>query len=377
MHPIEHVHKQILAGNVLSQSGTWISRNEALKQKRYILKHVLDGEVEVGGKWVKLSEVESKSKIVPFIATQQKQPNKIHEKPLKNIPKKSTPQPQPEQPAPSAPEPENTITAAESLLLQQIPQPKISPYASEVQELTVPADPLQSTDAEESVTSGEPGKQTITIRTMPLGKDTMLTISESRAGNGLVAVCSLQGFLDQTNADDFHIQLMSMLDFGVRYFVIDFEHTNLVGSAGWGVLAVAARLIKGQKGHLLICSMSQDIHESFMLLQFNEVIDSRATISESLEAIHAIVQDRTSQPEQHDDHHHSSRYGESFEDLPIQEKIKHIIARNGPVGFFKIKDFLQLPEYGKVKISILKLHALLKELNLDTSDQRTRFYRSC
>jgi len=364
MRPIEQVHRQILAGNVLSSSGTWIPRVEALKRKRIQLKHVFDGEVEIEGKWVKLSSIETRQKVTPFLA-------------------KETPAPKPERIATLR----KQVAQAEASPIKSVsPFEKKPPVLEEPTENPVspPENHLVSGEHEHSPSqssdSAQPGdKQTITIRTLSLGKETVLTISESRAGNALVAICSIQGFIDQTNADELNAQLMSMLDFGVRFFIIDFELTNLIGSAGWGVLAVASRLIKASLGHLLICAMSTDIEESFLLLQFNEVIDSRKNISDCLDAIDTfqtgqVILDENTPHVEKDSFHN---FGDSWEDLPLQEKIKTIISHNGPIGFFALKKLLGTQRYGNVKMGSLRLYVVLKELNLESKWKRVRFYRSC
>ena len=223
-----------------------------------------------------------------------------------------------------------------------------------------------------------PQRETITIRTIPLGKETTLTVSETRAGSAVVAICSIQGFIDQSNADDFNAQLASMLEFGVRYFIIDLEHTTLVGSAGWGVFAVTARLIKTAHGHFMICGMKDDIEESFLLLQFNEVIDSRKTISDCLDVIPQIIDETPASPADGENTPSVfSHYGESYEDLPLPEKIKTIIARNGPLSLFKIAAQLKTEPFGSISINPVRLYMLLKEMNLDTKMKQTRYYRSC
>lgn len=358
MRPIEQVHRQILEGNVLGPSGTWIPRTEALKRKRIQLKHVLDGEIEIDGKWVKLSSVETKQKITPFLASQA--------------------------PAGKA----DRITSLRKQMAQS--EPSIIQNASPFENVPAPAAPgaqsnptpppvVQQSTTQTQTSDALSDKQTITIRTLPLGKDTVLTISESRAGDALVAICSIQGFIDQTNADELNAQLMSMLDFGVRFFIIDCEHTNLIGSAGWGVLAVASRLIKAAHGHLLICAMSADIEESFLLLQFNEVVDARKTMSDCLDAIDVYLteQKTIAVKESPDENQSFHLFGDSWEDLPLHEKLKTIISHNGPMKFFAIKKLLRTPRYGNVKMSALRLYLVLKELNLESKWKRVRFYRSC
>ena len=369
MRPIEQVHRQILAGNVLDTTGRWVPRTEALKQKRAQMKHVLSGEVEIDGVWVKLSSITIK-----------------HPKPIE-----------------ISKERYSVGTDRFSAIRQHISQTtastekSISPFANS--DSSSPPSPPEknhqhendndkkfaSSKIEDTHHENEPTdnpltaeKQTITIKSIPLGKESVLTISESRAGNALVAICSIQGFIDQTNADDLNAQLMSMLEFGVKFFIIDFEHTNLIGSAGWGVLAIAARLIKAADGHLLICSMGAEIEENYMLLQFNEVIEARKDISECLDTIDTYL---TEQKNTITDNDHEAGifpfYGESFEDLPLHEKIKTIISRNGPVGLFALLKLLKSPQYGNTKIGFIRFFMTLRELNLESKWKRVRFYRSC
>jgi len=63
--------------------------------------------------------------------------------------------------------------------------------------------------------------------------------------------------------------------------------------------------------------------------------------------------------------------------LPLNEKIRQIISQFPEFGIRQIRRALRGEEYGNVKISLLKLKSLLKELELDTKEKRYRFYRSC
>ncbi len=404
MHPIEKVHKMILDGKVLGPSGTWIPRTEALKNKRYFLKHVFNGEIEHDGRWVRLSELTTK----PDVVMSADLPEELAVVPAESGPvlkEKDTailpgtpvvqkhhevdffPVAAPTAPPPQTPLDRDTLPSIPQLRQQtppvrdtpppvpQHPQhedrtPDYRDLPPQPQHIKAPESRPEETDTFQ--------KETITIRSIPLGKDTTLTISESRAGSALVAICSIRGFLDQSNTDDFHAQLISMLDFGVRFFIIDFEQTTLVGSAGWGILAVSARLIKAQQGHLLICAMKDEIEESFLLLQFNNVIDARKTITDCLGVIRDIIKNQKEREAPDGDTAASfSHYGESFDELPLPEKIKTIISRNGPLTFFKIADHLKQDQYGNVRISLVKLYFILKELNLETHWKRVRYYRSC
>ncbi len=398
MHPIEKFHKMVTAGNVLGPEGTWISQHEALKRKKTLLGRLFSGEVEKNGKWTSIKIPRAKIQATSANIPKPIEDDVIHLNPA------AIPETKPLPPAFKASEPEKK---------QDVP-----PFIRQTQQETSPPDPTVVTQKSSSVTPEKPAepppaspvpppppetkpfvaddlleqeappeqktksgvfeRETITIRTIPLGKETSLTVSETRAGSALVAVCSVQGFIDQSNADDFNSQLLSMLEFGVRYFVIDLEHTTLVGSAGWGVFAVTARFVKASHGHLIICGMKEEIEESFRLLQFNEVIDSQKTISDCLEVIQSVIDTRDAEPAAVDEERAIfHNYGESYEDLPLPEKIKTIIAINGPLSLFKIAAQLKTEQFGSQSISIFKIYMLLKEMNLDTKLKQTRYYRSC
>lgn len=64
-------------------------------------------------------------------------------------------------------------------------------------------------------------------------------------------------------------------------------------------------------------------------------------------------------------------------ELPIQEKIKKVVAQNPLVGIFGIRKILRHEQFGNTKVGIFKLYRLLKEMDLNTKEKRYRFYRSC
>lgn len=360
MHPIEKVHKLIIAGNVIGPNGTWIPRSEAVRMKRIFLSHLVNGEVEIrGGVWAKLSSQLYEQKAP---AAEQELPA-WEKKIAATVKAKQQSSPYtPMQNKPAIP------------LLQSSLQKKGGTPSTTQQPIAVARKAERLDDFIPSFEDYD--KETIKIRTFPLGKETILAMSEMRVGHALVANCSLRGFLDQTNADEFHTQLLSMLDFGVRYFVLDFEHTTQVGSAGWGVLAVTARLIKSASGKLMVCCMKAGVEESFNLLQFDEVIEARGTLADCLTVIEQSVKN-SSATDSFGEERSSFLFQEDFGELPLPEKIKTIITRNGAISLFRLRKILQEERFGTVKINPFRLYILLKELNLESKWKRLRFYRSC
>ena len=465
MNPFERVHELIISGNVIGPDGSWISRTEALKEKRAILQHILSGEVNINGVWTRLSDVGSQasSRLSPPPPARQeyeketaimpppqlnRETMQIARRVVPEQPPAAMPPPLPQAQPPIEPPPPIAAPQRESVVISNdhaghrpfshlsvdnADAPSPPHHLKTVADSTISRPPLMQTDhaaplvlPDENIDirrtfvtlpvkdepplhaapPQEPPKaipatparnisplakldqiegakkelpeKAAAVRTIPLGKGASLSIAESDAAGALVAVCTVEGFIDQSNADTFHQQLMTMLEFGVRFFIIDFGRTVLVGSAGWGTLAVAARMVKMSGGRLLICSMKPEIAESFHLLQFNDVIDARPAVPDCIGTIREIIEsqpvagafteDGTTPP---------GRPDESFAELPLPEKIRAVISRHGPLSLFQIAAHLKGELYGKIKIGPLKLYFVLKDLNLETHWKRVRYYRSC
>lgn len=63
--------------------------------------------------------------------------------------------------------------------------------------------------------------------------------------------------------------------------------------------------------------------------------------------------------------------------LPLHEKIKQLVSEYPLLNIWQIKKLLKDVRFGTVKINIIKLYNLLKQLDLETKVKRYRYYRSC
>jgi anti-anti-sigma regulatory factor len=63
--------------------------------------------------------------------------------------------------------------------------------------------------------------------------------------------------------------------------------------------------------------------------------------------------------------------------MPLAEKITSIISKYGPCSALKILSYLKSEEYEHTDINILQLNRLLTDMDLNTPEKRTRYYRSC
>jgi anti-sigma B factor antagonist len=83
----------------------------------------------------------------------------------------------------------------------------------------------------------------------------------------------------------------------------------------------------------------------------------------------------TSSNEMNDDFDIGSKY--NIARLPIQEKIRKLVAQFPLISLREIKKMLKSEEFGREKTGYFKLYRLLKSLNLESRKKRYRFYRSC
>jgi anti-sigma B factor antagonist len=63
--------------------------------------------------------------------------------------------------------------------------------------------------------------------------------------------------------------------------------------------------------------------------------------------------------------------------LPLHEKIKKLVSEYPLLTIFQMNKLLKDERFGTVKINIIKLYKLLKQLDLETKIKRYRYYRSC
>ncbi len=63
--------------------------------------------------------------------------------------------------------------------------------------------------------------------------------------------------------------------------------------------------------------------------------------------------------------------------LPLTEKIKHIIAQNPLMSVRGIRKVLRHEHFGYTRVSTFRLIKLLRDLDLNSKAKRYRFYRSC
>ncbi len=340
MHPIDTVHNKVAAGFVLNLYGEWVPCNNALAAKQQLLQHVFAGEVEVNGQWIPIKQAVSPVSTKPDSTDEQKEYARTYN--------------------------ETYVQPDEPVLHKGYVKP-------ENKQLNTP--PLTSTES-----YSVPAPEIILKRTIQLNADTVLSISEADIMMNKVVVFAIDGYLDQSNSSIVADELVTRIQADIRFLICDFSRSTLISSAGWGMLAAVKGQLSKVHGDLFVTSMPPDIEESFRLLQFGEVLKKCTTVNDCLVRIKSVIQrsmiDSATSYVQGD--RLTAPSGAPLpSEMPLQEKIKAVIAQYGSVSIFEMAKILTEKEFGKEKIGLIKLFTVLKEMNLETKAKQLRFYRSC
>jgi len=256
-----------------------------------------------------------------------------------------------------------------------------------------------------------------------------------------VVSVALGGYIDQSNSDKIQKVFDNLFSSQHFNLIFDFSKIVYMSSAGWGIFVGEVKRFRENGGDIKIASMDAEVYEVFQMLEFYHILEDFNTVEEALESFgvkvekepqspgtveqaesdevpvmkvkpvepatffekgnelynktQIIVRDGkrdislTPQPtpvkkeKKHlddDDNHRHKREQEQRLDiamLPIQEKIRKIVAEFPLLNLRQIKKMLKHEDFGRHRVGLFRLRRILRELNLETKAKRYRFYRSC
>ena len=99
-------------------------------------------------------------------------------------------------------------------------------------------------------------------------------MQEQQAGE--VTILVPQGRIDSSNAKAFESGVLSAIDGGSRQLLLDLGDINYMASAGLRVLLLAAKRLQSLGGKLVLCSLSDRVHEVLKIAGFNTLLDIRS-----------------------------------------------------------------------------------------------------
>ncbi len=110
-----------------------------------------------------------------------------------------------------------------------------------------------------------------------------LVISEERAGsNPPVAVLTLKGTIETTNASGLEETLARIVDESCYRIVVDLGSVTYISSAGWGIFISEIKRIRRNGGDIKLAAMSPEVREVFDLLEFGNILKPYEKPSDAL-----------------------------------------------------------------------------------------------
>jgi len=102
---------------------------------------------------------------------------------------------------------------------------------------------------------------------------------------GSKVVVELSGIVDSTNVEEFFAFISSLLKSGVKYMVMDMEHTSYISSGGLSVIVDAHKKVQAEGGKLVIAGASSLIAELLDVAQISRVIEVYGDLDQALQAL--------------------------------------------------------------------------------------------
>lgn len=243
-----------------------------------------------------------------------------------------------------------------------------------------------------------------------------IQVSTQAAGShGQISIIRVGGYIDTTTSSEVERELNNLLKMGRYQIIIDLGNVDYISSAGWGIFISEIKQIRENNGDLKLVRMIPDVYEIFELLEFHHILDVYDTIeaainkfeeSQYVEMVSNPPREAqearpTFSPEPAAQGPTISRIDTPSEPLrpprvtpvqeppqrpaakkpsildivsmPVEDKIRYIVARNPELGAYRIRQWLNSADFGFTRVGWLKMRSLLKKMNLNSRDKRRAF----
>lgn len=253
--------------------------------------------------------------------------------------------------------------------------------------------------------------------------------TEVRGTRNQVSVIKVGGYIDTTTSSEVERALNGLLKQGRYQIVIDLGNVDYISSAGWGIFISEIKAIRENNGDLKLVRMIPDVYEIFELLEFHHILDVYDSIEEAVQKFEEsqfveVVQEQqrpapsspqagppepppasmtsNSQPFSVESAANEPRMSRAdspgpmeesgspeidyqpnraqrkpnildLVNLPVDEKIKYVVAKYPQFGAYKISRVLNSPDFGFTKVGWFGVRSWLKRMSLQTRQTRRAF----
>jgi anti-sigma B factor antagonist len=215
-----------------------------------------------------------------------------------------------------------------------------------------------------------------------------IQLSVEKTGNqNSISVIKIGGYIDTTTSSELEHALNSLLKSGSYNIVIDLGNVDYVSSAGWGIFISEIKGIREKGGDLKLVRMIPEVYEVFELLEFHYILKAFDNIEEAIRDFEKMgiahestrmveIANDEKKPQQPENFSKKAESKKTDADLPLEEKVKKIIAISPDAGVTQIAKTLNSPMYGNVKVGWFALRKILKRLELDSKKKRIEHSKS-
>ena len=160
-----------------------------------------------------------------------------------------------------------------------------------------------------------------------------------------------------------------------RRVILDMGGVVSMSSSGWGVVVAQLQRLKKFGGSVSLCGMHGEVEQCFWVLDLYALFPAFPSVADAMKSpvpkkgdFSASGKIKASLT--------APKSLENLASLPLEEKIKRIVAENPYLGAGRIAKLLRSEAYGTIIINRWILQAKLKSMNLGTKEERYRFFRS-
>lgn len=112
-----------------------------------------------------------------------------------------------------------------------------------------------------------------------------IVVSVTKAKNNRdITILKVSGYLDTTTATELENALEGLLKNHQFKVIVDLSGITYISSAGWGIFIGEIKRIRSQGGDLKLAGMIPDVHEVFLLLEFQTILDAFPTTDDAVAA---------------------------------------------------------------------------------------------
>ena len=98
-------------------------------------------------------------------------------------------------------------------------------------------------------------------------------------------VISLDGRIDTAASEPFLAKMTEIINSGCNTILVDFTDLAFISSAGLRVLLLSAKKVRPYGGKIILCCLSDDVHEVFNISGFSSMFPIFKTRQEGLDAM--------------------------------------------------------------------------------------------